>query len=97
MALTIEQVRHVARLARLQMSEDEMQRMIHHLQEMVDVFDGLNRLDTEGLEPTSHSVPVHNVWRDDVAAPFPSSSAILEGSAQSRDALFIVPAILEDD
>lgn len=96
MSLTIEQVRHVAKLARLQMSEDEMAHMLHHLAEMIEVFDRLRQVDTEGITPTSHSVPVFNVWREDSVDHEDCREDILRSSISSRDGLFLVPAILEE-
>lgn len=97
MSLTLDQVRHVAELARLQMSEQEMQHMLGHLAEMIDVFDNLRQVDTEGLEPTSHSAPLHNVWREDRAEPSGLAANILECAISTRGGLFIVPAILEEE
>ncbi|GMV37285.1 MAG: aspartyl/glutamyl-tRNA(Asn/Gln) amidotransferase subunit C [Fimbriimonadales bacterium] len=97
MALSIEQVRHIAKLARLQMTEEEMEAMLPHLQEMVDLFGRLSQVDTEGLEPTSHSVPVENVWREDEPAPPSDPVPILQAAAEARDGLFLVPAILTQD
>jgi aspartyl-tRNA(Asn)/glutamyl-tRNA(Gln) amidotransferase subunit C len=97
MGLSIEQVRHVAKLARLRMGEEEMRRLLPHLAEMVEVFDRLHQVDTEGLEPTSHSVPVSNVWREDRIAGTESGPRILGASASSRGGLFIVPGILEEE
>lgn len=97
MALRIEQVRHIAKLARLQMTDDEMEAMLPHLQEMVDLFGRLRQVDTEGLEPTSHSVPLENAWREDEADPQGEPRAILQCAAEARDGLFLVPAILTQD
>ncbi|MEP0767482.1 MAG: Asp-tRNA(Asn)/Glu-tRNA(Gln) amidotransferase subunit GatC [Fimbriimonadia bacterium] len=97
MALSIEQVRHIAKLARLQMTEEEMEAMLPHLQEMVDRFGRLSQVDTEGLEPTSHSAPLENVWREDEPSPQGEPSAILKGAAEARNGLFLVPAILTQD
>ena len=97
MALTIEQVRHVAKLARLQMSDEEMEAMLPHLKEMVELFGRLRQVDTEGLEPTSHAVPLENVWREDEPAPHSDSSDILQAAAEARNGLFMVPAILAQD
>jgi aspartyl-tRNA(Asn)/glutamyl-tRNA(Gln) amidotransferase subunit C len=63
---------------------------------MVDVFDRLRQVNVDGLEPTSHSVPVHNVWREDRVVDQQCGPELLQASIQARDGLFIVPAILDD-
>ena len=62
-------VEHVARLARLELSAAEKERMRRELDGILTYIDKLRALDTAGVEPTSHAVPVTNVMRDDEPAP----------------------------
>ena len=65
MRLTDEEVRHVAALARVAMTDDEVELMRSQLSNILDHVDVLNQVDTEGVEPTGHSVDVTSVMRDD--------------------------------
>jgi aspartyl-tRNA(Asn)/glutamyl-tRNA(Gln) amidotransferase subunit C len=61
-----EQVLHVARLARLQLSDDEVDRMAGEMSTILEHVETMNELDLEGVDPTSHVVELQNVLRDDV-------------------------------
>jgi aspartyl-tRNA(Asn)/glutamyl-tRNA(Gln) amidotransferase subunit C len=61
-----EQVLHVARLARLQLSDEEVDRMAGEMSTILEHVETMNELDLEGVEPTSHVVELQNVLRDDV-------------------------------
>ena len=94
--LTPDDLRRVAFLARLELSEGEQQRLTGDLNSILGQFARLQELDTTGIEPTSHSLPLVNVLRDDaVQASLPREDA-LRNAPQSRDGSFIVPQIMED-
>jgi aspartyl/glutamyl-tRNA(Asn/Gln) amidotransferase C subunit len=61
-----EQVEHIAELARLELSEKEIEKMQKDLAEILDYIDMLGEVDINNVEPTSHSVPLYNVMRGDV-------------------------------
>jgi aspartyl-tRNA(Asn)/glutamyl-tRNA(Gln) amidotransferase subunit C len=61
-----EQVLHVARLARLKLTEDEVDRMAGEMSKILEHVEKMNELDLDGVEPTSHVVELQNVLRDDV-------------------------------
>jgi aspartyl-tRNA(Asn)/glutamyl-tRNA(Gln) amidotransferase subunit C len=61
-----DQVLHVARLARLRLTEDEVERMAGEMSKILEHVEKMNELDLEGVEPTSHVVELQNVLRDDV-------------------------------
>ena len=65
MPLTPEEVRHIARLARVGLSEDEVSRFQSQLSEILDYFQRLQEVDTEKLPPTAHTLALHNVMRED--------------------------------
>ena len=89
-------VEHVARLARLAMNEDELERMRQELAGILAYVDRLRQVDTAGVEPTSHAVPLVNVMRDDEVAPGLAPEAALGNAPDRRDGMFRVPRILED-
>ena len=65
MALTSDEVRHIALLARVGMTDDEVEVMREQLSGILEHFQVLQRVDTDGVEPTTHSVETHTVLRDD--------------------------------
>ena len=69
MKLSIEQVRWVAALARLELGEDELGPVTEQLQSVITFFDQLSQVDTEGVEPLAHPLPIQNVFRDDEPRP----------------------------
>jgi aspartyl-tRNA(Asn)/glutamyl-tRNA(Gln) amidotransferase subunit C len=94
--LTLEQIAHVARLARLAMSEDEMRQMEKHINNLMAQFERLQELDTTGVEPTAHSFPVYNVMREDEVRPSLSQDEILANAPDQRDGCLLVPIIVEE-
>jgi len=91
-----EDVEHVARLARLALSEAESERMREQLSGILAYIDTLRALDTAGVEPTSHAVPLVNVMRDDATRPCLSQDAALANAPDRSDDFFRVPRIIED-
>ncbi len=95
MALTPEEVRKVALLARLELTDDEIEIQARHLNDLLKQFEILQALDLTGVEPTSHSIPVYNVFREDSTRPCLSRQEALANAPQSRDGFFVVPRIVE--
>ena len=96
MALTQEEVQAVAHLARLELSAEELEQQGRHLNDFLTHIEALQELDLTGVEPTSHSVPLFNVLRDDVATPSLTRGEALQNAPQSHDGCFIVPRIIEE-
>ena len=83
--------RHVARLARLQLSDAEMARMQHELSAILDYVDQVRELALEEVSPTTHAIPLENVMRDDLPAPsVPAELALREAPEVHGDG-FAVP------
>ncbi len=83
--------RHVARLARLALTEAEMERMQHELSAILEYVDQVQELELESVEPTTHAIPLENVSRDDVvAASIPVELALREAPEVLGDG-FAVP------
>ncbi|HEX2231915.1 MAG TPA: Asp-tRNA(Asn)/Glu-tRNA(Gln) amidotransferase subunit GatC [Thermoleophilaceae bacterium] len=87
-----DQVLHVARLARLRLSDAEVGRMGDELSTILDHIEKLNELDLEGVEPTSHVVELENVLRDDEPRPSLSHEKALEQAPDAADGGFRVPS-----
>ena len=91
-----EDVLHVARLARLALSDEEVERMRQELDGILGYIDKLRTLNTEGVEPTSHAVPLTNVMRDDEPQPSYPRDEMLKNAPDRAGELFRVPRIIED-
>lgn len=95
MALTGDQVRWVAHLARLELSEEEFQLFTGQLTRIVDFIDQLQQLNTEGVEPLAHALPIHNVFRPDEPAPSLSVDEALANAPARKGDFYSVPAVLD--
>jgi aspartyl-tRNA(Asn)/glutamyl-tRNA(Gln) amidotransferase subunit C len=87
-----EQVLHVAKLARLRLSEEEVERMSGELSSILDHVERITELDLEGVEPTSHVIDVENVLRPDEPRPSLSRERALENAPDATDEGFRVPS-----
>lgn len=95
MKITKDEVKHIARLSRLSLSEGELETFSGQLSTILEYVEQLNRLDTAGIEPTSHIIPLRNVMRDDVpAASLPREEA-LRNAPDSDGKFYRVPKIIE--
>ncbi len=86
------QVLHVARLARLRLSEDEVETMTGELSGILEHVDRIGKLDLEGVELTSHVVALENVWRPDVPRPSLPQGVALASAPEPVDGAFRVPS-----
>ncbi|MGE5700761.1 MAG: Asp-tRNA(Asn)/Glu-tRNA(Gln) amidotransferase subunit GatC [Deltaproteobacteria bacterium] len=96
MAITREEVLHVARLARLSLSEAEVDRLRDQLDDILDYIRQLDALDTRDVIPTSHAVEMGTPFRDDAVRPFGDKEAILSNAPDRIGDFFRVPRIIED-
>jgi len=90
------QVEHVAKLARLEVSEDEKAMFARQLSALLTYMDQLKEVDTEGVEPTATVLPTENVWREDAVRPSLPQEQALANAPDQADGFFRVPKILED-
>lgn len=97
MSLTIQEVEHIARLARLELSDAEKEEYTGQLNEILSFVEKLNQLDTTGIEPTAHAIQVQNVFRKDEIKPPMDPEAALSNAPDRIDNYFKVPKILEDN
>ncbi|HEV3229773.1 MAG TPA: Asp-tRNA(Asn)/Glu-tRNA(Gln) amidotransferase subunit GatC [Solirubrobacteraceae bacterium] len=87
-----EQVLHIARLARLSLSEDEVTRMASELSKVLEHVEKINELDLEDVRPTTHVVEVENALRADEPRPSLPREVVLESAPEVIDGGFAVPS-----
>ena len=93
--ISLDQIRHVALLARLALTPAEEDELTLTLDQILQYMDKLNQLDTSDVEPTAHIVAVDTPWREDVVTNAPDTEALL-ANAPARDGdLFLVPKIID--
>ncbi|NLD47219.1 MAG: Asp-tRNA(Asn)/Glu-tRNA(Gln) amidotransferase subunit GatC [Clostridiaceae bacterium] len=95
MKVTVETIKHVAKLSRLDLSEEEILKFAKDMESIVEYVDKLNELDTTDVEPTAHVVPVKNVQRKDEVNPSFERGSILLNAPMEKDGCFKVPRIVE--
>jgi aspartyl-tRNA(Asn)/glutamyl-tRNA(Gln) amidotransferase subunit C len=95
MALTVEEVRWVAHLARLDLSSAELAMMAEQLTSIINYFNQLQQVDTENVEPLAHPLPIQNVFRMDESAPSLTVDTALANAPDRRGDFYGVPAVLE--
>jgi aspartyl-tRNA(Asn)/glutamyl-tRNA(Gln) amidotransferase subunit C len=95
MSLAAEEVRWVAQLARLELSDGELTALTSQLSAIVDYVAQLRQIDTNAVEPLAHPLPLQNVFRDDEPAPSLSVDAALGNAPDRRGDFYGVPAVLE--
>lgn len=93
--VTREEVAHLAELAHLALSEEEIARLQRELNRILEHFAELQKLNTDDVEPMSHAVPMLNVFRDDVVAESLPIEAIVGNAPDRADEFFRVPRIVE--
>lgn len=93
--LTKEDVKHVAHLARLAVTDEETEKYQTELNELIDLAKKLQEVDTEGIAPTSHTLYVENVFRNDERRPSPDRNEALKNAPDHQDGQFKVPSVLE--
>jgi aspartyl-tRNA(Asn)/glutamyl-tRNA(Gln) amidotransferase subunit C len=95
MSLSLEEVAKVARLARLELSADDLERMQSQLSAILDYVATLNELNTDGVEPLAHPLPIENVFRGDEPAPSLSPDEALANAPHRVGDYFGVPAVFD--
>lgn len=95
MRLSPDEVRHIARLIRMGLDEDDVERFSRQLSTILENFEILREVDTTDVPPTSHSVAIDNVFRDDEVAPSLAPGEVLANAPREEDGCFRVRAVLE--
>ncbi|MHC0038319.1 Asp-tRNA(Asn)/Glu-tRNA(Gln) amidotransferase subunit GatC [Pseudoneobacillus sp. C159] len=90
-----DEVKHVAHLARLAISEEEVEIFTNQLDAIITFAEQLNELNTDGVEPTSHVLDIKNVLREDKAEQGVPREEVLKNAPEHQNGQFKVPSILE--
>jgi aspartyl-tRNA(Asn)/glutamyl-tRNA(Gln) amidotransferase subunit C len=96
MALTREEVLHVARLARIGLTDADVEKFQQQLSSILEHFDVLRRVDTEGVEPTTHTLPLTGVMAADEPAPSLTPEQVLANAPMQHDGYLRVRAVLDE-
>jgi aspartyl-tRNA(Asn)/glutamyl-tRNA(Gln) amidotransferase subunit C len=94
MAVTIKDVEHVAKLARLQFNEDELKKFTRQLNQILEYMEKLNELDTSNVEPLSHVIELSNVFREDAVRPSYPQAEVLKNAPAHDGKFFKVPKVI---
>jgi aspartyl-tRNA(Asn)/glutamyl-tRNA(Gln) amidotransferase subunit C len=95
MKISREQVEHVARLARLALSEQEIDALTGDMDAILGYVDKLTELNTDHIVPTAHAVPMENAFRTDEARPSIGTDKALQNAPEASDSCFLVPKVIE--
>ncbi len=95
MKITKEEVLHVASLARLKFSESDAEKLTENMASIIEFADMLGELDTEGVVPTAHAIPMQNAFREDEIKPSFERHEILKNAPDFDEEGFIVPKVVE--
>ncbi len=95
MKITLEETRHVAKLAALELSDSEVEQLAKDLSAILSYVDKLSELDTDLVEPTSHAVAMKPLWREDEVTNGEAVEDALANAPRREDGFFVVPSIIE--
>ncbi len=95
MKITRKDVEHVALLSRLELNESEVAKFTGQLNAILDYIEVLNKVDTTGIEPTAHVLPLKNVMRVDEVKPSLPRELALANAPEQEDGYFKVPKVIE--
>jgi aspartyl-tRNA(Asn)/glutamyl-tRNA(Gln) amidotransferase subunit C len=93
-AVTLKDVEHIAELARLKFSAEEIENFTHQLNQILEYVEKLNELDTENIEPLSHPIEGNNAFREDELKPSIKREEVLKNAPDSDDEFFKVPKVI---
>jgi aspartyl-tRNA(Asn)/glutamyl-tRNA(Gln) amidotransferase subunit C len=94
MSISEADVRHVALLARLALSDEQVTRLQAEINSVLGYIEQMQALDLEGVEPTSHSIPLRNATRPDVVRPGLARDLALLNAPEAEDGAFVIPRIV---
>lgn len=96
MSISLEEVRHVARLARLELDDLEMLALKGELDALIGHFSDIEGIDVSQIRPQSHAVAMQNVWAEDLANLVLTREEAIRNAPVTKAGLFVVPTIIED-
>lgn len=95
--LTLDDVKHVARLARLALDDQRLRQLMPQLESILHYVDQIQQADVSGVEPMAHALPLANVLREDVVEPSLPIEAVLQNAPQTDGRFFKVPKVIGGD
>lgn len=95
MKITEETVQYVAALAKLSVSGEETKEVTKDLERILDYIATMDELDTDGVEPMSHVLPIKNVFREDVVVNEDDRNQLIKNAPMKKDGCFVVPKTVE--
>ena len=95
MSLSRQDVEKVALLARLRLAEPELEKLTDQLNQIVGYVESLQQLDTEGVPPMAHPLPLENVFREDEVRPSLGAEIALRVAPKQDDSFYLVPPVLD--
>ncbi len=97
MSMTDQEVQKLAELARLNLPAEERDALTGDLNEILELAEKVDEVDTEGVEPTYHALPIQNVYRSDEHRSSPDPEKVLDHAPDTSDGYFVVPRVIEDE
>ncbi len=94
MSITIQDVEQIAKLARLEFTREEKEKLTHQMNQILTYMEKLNEVDTTNVEPLSHVIELNNVFREDVVRPSSSRQEMLQNAPDHTEEFFKVPKVI---
>jgi aspartyl-tRNA(Asn)/glutamyl-tRNA(Gln) amidotransferase subunit C len=94
MSITIQDVEQIAKLARLEFTREEKEKLTHQMNQILTYMEKLNEVDTTNVEPLSHVIELDNVFRDDVVQPSSPRQKMLQNAPDHTEEFFKVPKVI---
>jgi aspartyl-tRNA(Asn)/glutamyl-tRNA(Gln) amidotransferase subunit C len=96
MAVTIKEVEHIAKLAKLEFTDTEKEKFTHQLNQILEYVEQMNKLDTSHVEPLSHVIELSNVFRPDEVKQGVSTAEALKNAPSKTEEFFKVPKVINE-
>lgn len=95
MAITKDKVKYIANLARIKLNQKEEEKLSKQLEDIIRFVDKLKEVDVSSIEPTSHILPISNVFREDKLSESLPLKEVLKNAPQSKEDFFVVPKVID--
>ena len=95
--ITIDEVKHIAKLSKLNISDDELEYYVAEMDKIIGYFELLSKVDTKGIKPMTHVNNINNIMRDDQSNPSLKNSDAIKNCADTFGQFIKVPKILDKD
>lgn len=95
MQISRQELEHVAKLARLNLTDEEKGKFTDEMAGIIEFVNKMNELDTINIQPTAHVIPINNIFREDIAEPSIDREKILQNAPLQKNGCVVVPKIVE--